>query len=152
MDAKSLAPIADWSYVCPMLVRLLWHWLVLFVGLYVVTWITPISFDHPSDLAWAAFILIIANTFVRPVLIFFTLPLVLLSLGLFILVINALLLYWIPNFVHGFHVPGFWSAFFGALILSIITTIFGSIDRRVYVRRIDARPGSGAGSNKVIDI
>jgi putative membrane protein len=137
-----------------MLVRLLWHWLVLFVGLYIVTCVTPISYDHPSDLGWAALVLIVANTFVRPVLIFFTLPLVLISLGFFILIINALILYALPHFVPGFHVPGFWSAFFGALLLSIITAIFGGMDRRATIRRVDMRPpaGSGSGSGKVIDI
>ncbi len=131
-----------------MLVRLVWHWLVLFVGLYLITLVTPISYDAPSDLAWAAFVLILANTFIRPVLIFFTLPLVLISLGFFILVINAIILYTLPHFVRGFHVPGFWSAFFGALLLSVVTAIFGGMDRRVHVQRVAARPTLG----KVIDI
>jgi putative membrane protein len=131
-----------------MLVRLLWHWLVLFVGLYLITLVTPISFAHWSDLGWAAFILILVNTFIRPILIFFTLPLVLVSLGLFILVINALILYILPHFVPGFNVPGFWSAFFGGILLSIITGIFGGIDRRTSVRRVNITPRN----DKVIDI
>lgn len=131
-----------------MLVRLITHWAILVIGLYLVTLITPISFDSPKDLAWAALVLIIANTIIKPLLILFTLPLVLLSLGLFLLVINAIILYWVPHFVPGFHVPGFWSAFFGAILLSIITGIFTGWDRRMTVRRLEVRPSN----NRTIDI
>jgi putative membrane protein len=132
-----------------MLTRLIWHWLVLVFGLYIITLITPISYDTPKDLFWAALVLILVNTFIKPILILFTLPLVLLSLGLFLLVINALILYALPNFVSGFHVPGFFSAFFGALILSLITGFFGGMDRRaVAVRRVETRPRN----DNVIDI
>lgn len=130
--------------------RLLYHWLTLVLGLYLVSLFPPlgISFDRPGDLLLAALIFLIFNGVVKPILILITLPLVLLTLGVFLLVINALLLYWIPNFVHGFHVPGFWSAFFGAILLSIITGIFSGWEKRT--RRRDAsrsRP-----SSKVIDI
>jgi putative membrane protein len=131
-----------------MVIRLLWHWLILAFGLYIVTLITPISFDQPRDLALAAFVLILVNTFIKPILIFISLPLVLLSLGLFLLIINALILYTLPDFVHGFHVPGFFSAFFGSLILSLITGFFGGMDRRAAARRMPADNDSG----KVIDI
>jgi putative membrane protein len=128
--------------------RLLWHWAILVIGLYLTTLITPISYDKPMDLVWAALVLIVANTIIRPILILFTLPLVLLSLGLFLLIINAVILYTVPHFVHGFHVPGFLSAFFGSLLLSLITGLFTGYERRVSVRRMDVNPRSG----KVIDI
>lgn len=131
-----------------MLFRLLWHWALLVLGLYLATLITPISYDSPSALAWAALVLIIANTIVRPLLILFTFPLVILSLGLFLLIINALLLYMVPHFVSGFHVPGFFSAFFGSIILSLITGLFSGYEKRRTVRRLDARPRN----DKVIDI
>jgi putative membrane protein len=120
-----------------MLSRLIWHWLVLAFGLYLLTLITPlgITFNADSDLFWAALVLILANTFIKPVLIFFTLPLVLLSLGLFLLVINAIILKIIPHLVHGFHVPSFTSAFFGAILLSIITGIFTGWEKRRPVQR-----------------
>jgi putative membrane protein len=115
-----------------MLRRLLWHWLVLVFGLYLLTLIRPLGifYDRGSDLAWAALVLILANTFLKPILILISLPLVLLSLGLFLLIINALILDFLPHFVPGFHVPGFASAFFGALVLSIITGLFSGWDRR----------------------
>lgn len=124
------------------------HWAILVFGLYLITLITPISFDAPKDLAWAALALILVNTFIKPILIFFTLPLVILSLGLFLLIINAIILYTVPHFVHGFHVPGFFSAFFGSVLLSLITGFFTGYEKRVSVRRADANPRSG----KVIDI
>ena len=128
--------------------RLVWHWLVLFFGLYLITLVTHISYDSPKSLAWAAFVLILVNTFIRPILIFISLPLVVLSLGLFLLIINAIILYTLPHFVHGFHVPSFFSAFFGALILSLITGFFGGMDKkRTSPQRVNTRS-----SGKVIDI
>ena len=126
-----------------MLSRLIWHWLVLALGLYLLTLITPlgITFDSESALFWAALVLILANAFLKPLLILISLPLVLFSLGLFLLVINAIMLKIIPHFVPGFHVPSFTSAFFGAILLSIITGLFtGWEKRRTRVLRVDPRP------------
>ena len=132
-----------------MLIRLFCHWVILVIGLYLVTLITPISFDAPKDLLWAAVVLIIFNSILKPLLILFTLPLVVLSLGLFLLIINAIVLYTVPHFVPGFHVPGFWSAFFGSILLSLITGLFTGYEKRVTVQRIDP---SVRRSPKVIDI
>jgi putative membrane protein len=134
-----------------MLLRLLWHWLVLVFGLYLLTLIAPldITFDSDGDLAWAALALILVNTFLKPILIFFTLPLVLLTLGLFLLILNALILEALPHFVRGFHVPGFTSAFFGALLLSIITGLFSGWEKR---RRPLRATTPKRGPGEVIDI
>ena len=134
-----------------MVIRLLWHWAILVFGLYVITLITPISFDAPKDLAWAALVLILVNTFIKPILILISLPLVLLSLGLFLLIINALILYTLPHFVPGFHVPGFLSAFFGSVLLSLITGFFTGYEKRASVRRVDLNTRNTR-SGKVIDI
>jgi putative membrane protein len=128
--------------------RFLMHWALLVVGLFVITHITPISYDSPWDLVWAALVLIIFNAIIKPILVIISLPLLLLTLGLFLFIINAIILYWVPTFVHGFHVPNFGWAFVGSLILSLITSVFTGWERRVYVRRVDAR----AGSRDVIDI
>ncbi len=134
-----------------MIMRLVWHWLILAFGLYLLTLIKPlgISFDTLEDLGWAALILILVNTFIKPILIFISLPLVLLTLGLFLFIINAIILYTLPDFVHGFHVPSFTSAFFGSLLLSLITGIFSGVEKRS-ARRMDAVTPSDSG--KVIDI
>ena len=68
-----------------------------------------------------ALLLGLVNTFIRPLLVLLTLPVTLLTLGLFIFVINALLFWLVGSFVQGFHVAGFWSAFFGAILYSIIS-------------------------------
>jgi putative membrane protein len=131
-----------------MIARFLMHWAVLVLGLYVVTLITPISYDKPSALLWAAFVLIIFNAIIKPIFVLISLPLLLVTLGLFLFIINAILLDCVPEFVTGFHVPSFGWAFVGSLILSVITSIFTGWERRVYARRIDAR----AGKRDVIDI
>jgi putative membrane protein len=90
--------------------------------------------------------LCLINTFLKPVLILFTLPLVLVTLGLFVLIINAVILKLLPHLVHGFHVPGFASAFFGALLLSLITGVFSGWEKTAPRRRMVRR------SDNVIDI
>jgi len=69
-----------------------------------------IRFDQFSTLFWAALLLGVANTFVRPVLVFFTLPITVLTLGFFLIVINAAVLGLVAALLSGFHVAGFWSA------------------------------------------
>ena len=61
------------------------------------------------------------NAFLRPVLIFFTLPVTILTLGLFTLVINGVIFYLAAWLVKGFHVAGFWSAFVAALVFSVVS-------------------------------
>jgi putative membrane protein len=132
-----------------MLLRLFYHWITLILALFFISLIKPlgISYDSKWDLVIAAFILILANTFLKPILILFTLPLVLLTLGLFLLIINAIILYWIPDLVPGFHVPSFTSAFFGSLLRSLITGHFTGWERRT--RRVEA---PATRRDKVIDI
>lgn len=96
-----------------------------------------IRVDDSGSLIAAALLLGILNAFVRPVLLILSAPLILLSLGFFILIVNALLLYWVPTFVGGFHVDSFGTAFWGAIIIGIISWIlsafFKGSDGRVHV-------------------
>lgn len=71
----------------------------------------------------AAFLLGIVNAILRPILVFFTLPLTLFTLGLFLLVINGLMLWLVAALVKGFHVNGFWGAVFGSILISIVSWI-----------------------------
>lgn len=71
----------------------------------------------------AAAVLALANTFVKPVLVFLTLPVTIVSLGLFIFVINALIFLLVSRLVAGFQVNGFAAAFWGALVTSIVSWI-----------------------------
>ena len=73
-----------------MIMRFVWHLLTLALGLYLVTLIRPlgITFDKPEDLFWAALVLILVNAIIKPILIIISLPLVLLTLGLFLFIIS----------------------------------------------------------------
>jgi len=70
-----------------------------------------------------ALILGLINAVIRPFLLLITLPINILTLGLFTFVLNALLFWFVASFIDGFQVAGFWAAFFGALIFSIISSI-----------------------------
>jgi putative membrane protein len=74
-----------------------------------------------------AIVLGFVNAIIRPILIVLTLPATLLTLGLFIFVINGLLFWWVGSFVEGFRVGGFWSAFFGAIVYSLISWLLASL-------------------------
>jgi putative membrane protein len=87
---------------------------------------------------FAAAILGILNAFFRPVIILLTLPINILSLGLFTFVINAILLMMVSGVIPGFHVAGFWSALFGALLISVVSWLLTSlINEKGRVQYID---------------
>src|SRR6266550_7439734 len=114
------------------------RWLVTSVAIVVAASIVPgIRYDGPGWLFLAAFLLGILNAFVRPVLLILSAPLILLTLGFFILIIHGLLLLWVPSFVPGFHVDSFGSAFWGAIVIGIISWLlsafFRGTDGRVHV-------------------
>jgi len=71
----------------------------------------------------AAFLLGIVNAILRPILVFFTLPITVLTFGLFLLVINGLMLLLVSAIVRGFHVNGFWGAVLGSILISIVSWI-----------------------------
>lgn len=71
----------------------------------------------------AAFLLGIVNAIIRPILVFFTFPITILTLGLFLLIINGLMLWFVSLLVSGFHVNGFWGAVVGAILISIVSWI-----------------------------
>ena len=102
--------------------RLLLTWIINAAALMALPYLLPsVSFTHMGAAFIAALVLGLANTLIKPVLVLLTLPVTVLSLGLFILVINALLFWGVAELVEGFHVAGFWSAFFAAIVYSIIS-------------------------------
>jgi putative membrane protein len=102
--------------------QLILRWLISALALlalpYVISGIEVKSFYIALIVA---VVLGLINAVVRPILILLTLPVTVLTLGLFILVINALLFWFVASFVDGFQVSGFWAAFFGAILYSLIT-------------------------------
>jgi putative membrane protein len=118
--------------------RFLLRLFVLMASMGLVSLIIPgIRFDGMLSLFLAALFVGLANAVLRPILIFFTLPLVLVSLGLFIFVINAGLLYMAAWVVPGFRVDGFLWALLAALLISAVSFILnrlvvGPDSRRVH--------------------
>lgn len=115
------------------------RWASTTFAVLIATGVVPgITFENLGALLWAGLLLGILNAVVRPVLLVFSLPLIVLSLGLFIPIINALLLHFVGGgWIEGFHVDGFWSAFFGALVISAVSSVISHLfkeDRGVEVR------------------
>jgi len=98
------------------------RWLVSAVSLYLTSLIVRgIEIDGIFPLLFAAVTIGILNAVVRPVILLLTLPLNVLTLGLFTLVVNATMLWMASKVVIGFHVHGFWSALGGWLLMSLFT-------------------------------
>jgi len=94
------------------------------VGLWLATeWVGGLTIDTPMTLLVAALLLGVVNAFVRPLVVLLTLPFTLLSLGLFLLVVNAAMLGLVAALLPGMHVAGFGTAFWSALIVSIVSWI-----------------------------
>lgn len=104
-------------------------------------WLDGVKVDHMSTLFWAALLLGVANTVVRPVLILFTLPATVLTLGLFLLVINAAMLGLVAWILPGFKLAGFWSAlgawFIVALLQAVGSLLGGGKRVSIRVERLD---------------
>ncbi len=97
-------------------------WIGLALAMMFVGWVIPgITISNFVTALIAAAVIALVNIFIKPILVFLTLPVNILTLGLFILVINALLFMFVAYLVPGVEVDGFWSAFFGALLLSILS-------------------------------
>ena len=104
------------------MLRILVVWLINAAALAAVAYLMPsVSIDSPGAAFAAALVLGLVNALVRPVLVLLTLPVTILTLGLFIFVINGLLFWAVGSFVSGFHVAGFWSGVFGAIIFSLVS-------------------------------
>ena len=94
--------------------------LIVAAGLWVASKLgLGVTIKDGWSLLWAALVLGIVNAVVRPVIIILTLPITILTLGLFLLVINAAMLSLVAWMLDGVTVAGFWSAFFGAIVISI---------------------------------
>lgn len=86
-----------------------------------------IRFSSTSTLIISALLLGFANAVLRPLLLILTFPLTLLTLGFFVLVINALMLLLVAKVVKGFTISGFWTAFFASLFISILSIALGTL-------------------------
>ena len=110
------------------MVRLLVAWLINALALLALPYVVPsIQISSFGTALVAALVLGLVNTLIRPLVLLLTFPATLLTLGLFIFVINGLLFWAVSTFVDGFHVAGFWSAMLGAIVYGVISWLVSLI-------------------------
>ncbi|HOX60972.1 MAG TPA: phage holin family protein [Candidatus Magasanikbacteria bacterium] len=111
--------------------RLILRWLFNAATLVVLAYYLPgIAVSGWYAAIIAALVLGLVNALIRPILILLTLPVNILTLGLFTLVINALMFWFVGTVVKGFVVAGFWPAFWGALIMSLVSWVLSGLFRK----------------------
>ena len=106
------------------IIRIVVYTLALLLAANVVP---GIRLDSLTSALVAGLLLGLINAIVRPILVVITFPITLLTLGLFLLVLNAFCLWLVSVFVSGFHVAGFWPAFWGALLVSVVSWILTAL-------------------------
>jgi len=98
------------------------------LALYVVTLIVKgIHYDTVTALIIASLVLGLANAIVRPIMLLLSLPFIIVTLGLFVLVVNGIVLWLVGLVVPGFHVDSLWAGILGAIILAVISWIVGAV-------------------------
>jgi putative membrane protein len=135
------------------------RWCVLTVAVWAAAGIVPgVSYDDWQSLLIASLVLGILNAFVKPLLQVVAIPVIVVSFGFFLLVINALLLKFTAWLVPGFHVTGFWPAVGGSLVISLISMLLGypRHGRRIVVNSSEpfdpGRRGPPPGKGPIIDV
>src|SRR5688500_17567191 len=114
------------------------RWFITTLGVLAASSIVDgVHADSWRSLLAASLLLGILNAILRPILLIATLPLLILTLGLFTFVINAVLLYFVGNLVKGFSVAGFWPALKGAVLISIISVLANMMLGK---KRVEAPP------------
>jgi putative membrane protein len=109
-------------------VKLLLVWLINAVALMAVAYLLPgITVASFVTALIAALVLGLVNAVIKPILILLTLPVTLLTLGLFIFVINGLLFWFVGSFIDGFVVSGFWWGMLGAFVYSIVSWLLSAL-------------------------
>ena len=110
------------------MLKLLLVWLINAVALMAVAYLLPgIAVSSFVTALVAALVLGLVNAVIRPVLVLLTLPATILTLGLFIFVINGLLFWFVGSFIEGFVVQGFWAGFMGAILFSIVSWLLSAL-------------------------
>lgn len=109
-----------------MLTSFFLHWGIMALSLWVASYVfSGIKFANASSLIISALLLGFANTIIKPLLIILTMPLTLVTFGLFLLVINALMILLVSSLVRGFTVSGFWTALFASIFISVLSFLIG---------------------------
>ena len=115
--------------------KIIVRWLLLAAALLLVAYLYPgVTIKSFGSAMVAAFVLGLFNTLLRPILVLLTLPVTVITLGLFLFVINALMFYFAASVLNGFHVSGFAAALIGSLIYSLCGMVIDVAMERVFVR------------------
>ncbi|HEX6608544.1 MAG TPA: phage holin family protein [Chloroflexia bacterium] len=105
------------------------RWAITIIAVFVAAKLLPtmINYDDWLGLAIFAAVLGLVNAIVKPIVAILSLPVVLLTLGLFLLVINALMFWLAASLVPGFYVNGFWGALVGSIIVSLVSWVLSAL-------------------------
>jgi len=102
--------------------------LVTAVAVYLAAYLLPgVTITDVKTTIIVALVLALLNTFIKPILVILTIPITLMTLGLFLLVINALMVKWAASLVNGFQVDGWWSALLVSLIVTVVSYILNGL-------------------------
>jgi putative membrane protein len=117
--------------------KIILRWLLLAAALLLVAHLySGVQVKDFGEAMLAAFVIGLFNTLVRPLLVLLTLPVTLLTLGLFLFVINALMFWWAASLLDGFSVTGFGAALIGSLIYSLCCMVIDLAMERIFHRRV----------------
>ncbi len=106
--------------------NILWKILIRTLAVILTSYLLPgVHIDGFLTALWVAIVLAVLNSILKPILVILTIPITILTFGLFLLVINAIIILLAGNFISGFVVDGFWWAFIFSIILSFISYLMG---------------------------
>lgn len=130
------------------------NFVILAAGVFLAAMIVPgIEFgENWNALFLVVLLLALFNAILKPLLVFFALPFIFVTLGVGLLLINALLLFWAARLVEGFEVTGFWPALGGALVVSLTNMMLSGISRRNKPRPPRPPRSLGRDGGEVIDV
>jgi len=115
--------------------KIIVRWLLLAAALLLVAYLYPgVAIKSFGSAMIAAFVLGLLNTLLRPLLVLLTLPVTLITLGLFLFVINALMFYFAASLLEGFYVTGFVAALIGSLLYSLCGMVIDVAIERIFER------------------
>jgi putative membrane protein len=112
------------------IIRFLTRWLVCGLGLWIAAGLLSNSITYNSklrDIVIAGLILAIINVIVKPILIIFALPAILITLGLFMIIINGLTVFLVSKLYHPLHITNFWAAVFAGMVIGLVNYLVTAI-------------------------